>query len=195
MHPNCGGQLFVPNQNQPPQPGDGGRSLPFGDATRLSFKLSRSYTVPRARLGWLLICVGSMAWLIFGRNADWATLRFFQQTLRQTNGLVVVVSNSRFTSGSDFDQSPIRVIRFSFTDHLGNKRSAESWADSTSLKRDAQVRIEYVETRPEICRILGYRAAPLPLWAGLVLLFPLFGTYLILMAIVGPSNSWTDETN
>ena len=170
------------------------RSLPYGDTIPLSIKLSRSYTVPRARLGWLLVCVGIITWLIFGRNADWASLRFLQRKLNQTNGVVTNVSDSGFTSGSEFSQSPTRLVQFDFVDHDGTKRSARSWTDSTSLRRDDQVRIEYAQSSPEICRIMNYRSAPLPLWCGLVLSFPLLGLYFIIGAVCSASDSWSDQS-
>jgi len=156
-------------------------------------KLSRCITVPRARLGWLLLCIGGFTWFAFGRHADWYSLRFLQQELVQTNGVVISVSDSGFTSGSDFQQSPIRAVRFQFNDSNRVQRQGQSWAEDLIPKMGTLVQIEFVKSRPEVNRIKDCRSGTLPLWAGGVLIFPLFGIVFILKEICCPSSESLDK--
>lgn len=145
-------------------------------------RLIRCVTVPSARLGWILIVIGLPAWFLFGRHADWNSLRFYFSTTRQADGVVLSSKDTGFTIGNDFQGHRIHGVRFSFADSTGCLRQATSWTELPVLPRGAMVQVEYVESAPDLARIRSYRSGPLPLWAAATILFPLFGIACILSA-------------
>jgi hypothetical protein len=63
--------------------------------------LTRCFSIPQARLGWLLILVGVFVWLGFGCHADWSSLRFYTATLKRTEGVIESVAPTGFFAGSE----------------------------------------------------------------------------------------------
>jgi hypothetical protein len=155
-------------------------------------KLHRCYTVPHARLGWLLLLIGAITWQLFGRHADWPSLLFFQKQLTQANGIVLDVTGTGFTIGDETKGAPIVSVRFEFTDPAGLQRRGRSWTESPAPKRGEQVKVEFVASQPGVNRIVDFRSGVLPLWAGSVLLFPIFGAICILKAVLFGSNQLVD---
>ncbi len=152
-------------------------------------RLTRCFTVPHARLGWVLVIIGLFAWYLFGRHADWNSLAFqFAQTL-QTDGVVVSSAATDYTLGDEFHGSPIYAVRFSFTDAGGIQRWATSWTEESTGPPDSKVWIEFVESDPGNARIRNQRSGMLPLWVGSVLLFPIFGTSCILKVLLGQTSA------
>ena len=146
--------------------------------------LSRFYSVPRARLGWLFLFVGVFAWFIFGRNADWKSINFYRSQLQQTNGFVTSTSTTGFTSGDGMDGSNVYEVRFTFDGPDNRKIAGTSWTDDTPPKRGAKIQVEYTTSIPVTARIVNMRSGVLPLWTGAVLVFPIFGVYCIVRAIL-----------
>lgn len=155
-------------------------------------KLHRCFTVPHARLGWLLLLVGAITWQMFGRHADWPSLLFFQKQLTQANGIVLDVSGTGFTIGDETNGASILSVRFEFADPAGLQWRGRSWTERTAPKRGEQVTVEFVASQPGINRIVDCRSGALPLWAGAVLLFPIFGFICILKAVLFGGNRLVD---
>ncbi len=148
-------------------------------------RLHRCITVPHARLGWLLLGIGAIAWLMFGQHADWTSLLFLRQQLTQTNGIANDVTRTGFTIGDEINGTPIHSVRFEFSDPTtGIKWNGRSWTEGRPPKRGERVTVEFVTTQPRINRIVNFRSAPLPLWVGAVLLFPIIGVICILRAVL-----------
>lgn len=145
---------------------------------------SRMFSVPKARLGWIMIFVGVFAWFVFGRNADWKSIRFFRSQIQLANGVVTSASTTGYTMGSKTSGTDIHEVRFTFDGPDNLKSAGSSWTDYTPPKRGEKIQVEYVTSNPDIARIVNMRSGLLPLWAAGVLGFPLFGIYLIVMAIV-----------
>lgn len=129
---------------------------------------------------------------MFGRHADWQSLLFFQKQLNQANGIVLDVSETGFTIGDETKGAPIVAVRFEFADPAGLQWRGRSWTESPAPKRREQVTVEFVASQPGINRIVGFRSAALPLWAGAVLLFPIIGVICILKAVLLRSNQLVD---
>ena len=145
--------------------------------------LSRLFSVPKARLGWIFIIVGTFAWFLFGRNADWKSINFYRAELRQSNGIVTSVSETGFTSGSEMSPNNIYEVRFTFDGPDKHEKSGTSWTDHTPPKRGAKIQVEYNSSNPDIARIKNMRSGLLPLWASATLAFPFFGIYCLVIAI------------
>lgn len=145
--------------------------------------LKRCFSVPHARLGWMLILFGVPAWFLFGRYADWKSLAFRFGTTRQTDGVITRSSKTHFTIGDGSEGHKIHSVLFAFTDHDGIQRRARSWTEDALGPAGTPVRVEYIESDPTLTRICNCRSGALPLWAGTVVLFPLFGFSCILKAI------------
>ena len=160
-------------------------------APRLT-KLHRCFTVPHARLGWLLLLIGAITWQMLGRHADWQSLRFFQKQLNQANGIVLDVIATGFTIGDETNGAPIVSVRFEFADPAGIQWRGRSWTERPAAKHGEQVTVEFVASQPGINRIVGFRSGALPLWAGAVLLFPIFGVICILKAVLFGGNQLVD---
>ncbi|MEL6106278.1 MAG: hypothetical protein AAFU85_09580 [Planctomycetota bacterium] len=143
----------------------------------------RRLVAPQAVLGWLLLLLGVFAWLVFGRHADWTSLRFWRQPLRQANGIVTGVRDAGLTIGDGDQGNPIMAVRFRFPLPGGVEQNGVSWTEHAIPDAGDQVRVEFVTAQPSLCRIVGFRSGPLPLWAGLVLFFPITGVYYILRPI------------
>lgn len=162
-------------------------------------KLHRCVTVPQARLGWLLLVIGGIAWQMFGQYADWSSFLFLRKQLAQADGIVVDADRTGFTLGDETNGAPIHAVRFEFDDPAGIKRKGTSWTEGRSPKLGEEVTVKYITLQPEINRIVNFRSGPLPLWAGAVLLFPLFGFICILKAVFCRSgqlaNSYTAPEN
>lgn len=156
-------------------------------------KLHRCFTVPHARLGWLLLLIGALTWQMFGRHADWASLRFLQQPLTRAKGSVLETISTRFTFGDETHGTPIGSVRFEFADHAGLKWQGRSWTESPAPKRGEQVTVEYVSSRPGINRIVDFRSGPLPLWAGAVMLFPVLGVICLIKAVLFNGDRWSSD--
>jgi hypothetical protein len=146
--------------------------------------LKRVYLVPHARLGWLLIAFGIFMWLMFGRYADWSSLRFYRQPTRQIAGIVVDVAPSGFRVGEYASAEPILALSFEFSDLAGIRRRGKSWTEKCPPNPGDQVQIEFLPSQPTISRIVHARSGPLPLSAGAVLLFPVIGVTCILQAML-----------
>ena len=157
-------------------------------------KLHRCFTVPHARLGWLLLLIGAITWQMFGRHADWQSLLFFQKQLNQANGIVLDVSETGYTIGDETNGAPIVSVRFEFADPTGLQWQGRSWTESPAPKPGEQVTVEFVASRPGINRIEGFRSGALPLWAGAVLLFSIFGVIFILKAVLFGGNHLIDSS-
>ncbi len=149
---------------------------------RLAF--SRLFNVPKSRLGWIFIVVGTFAWFLFGRNADWKSINFYRAELRQSNGTVTSASATGFTSGSEMSASNVYEVRFTFDGPDNLKKSGTSWTDHICPKRGAKIQVEYASSNPDIARIKNMRSGLLPLWAAAVLAFPFFGIYCLVNAIL-----------
>jgi len=155
-------------------------------------KLHRCFTIPHARLGWVLLFIGAITWQMFGRHADWQSLLFFQKQLNQANGIVLDVSGTGFTIGDKTNGAPIVSVRFKFADPAGLQFRGRSWTESPAPKRGEQVTVEFVASQPGINRIVGFRSGALSLWAGAVLLFPIYGVICILKAVLFGGNQSVD---
>jgi hypothetical protein len=129
---------------------------------------------------------------MFGRHADWQSLLFFQKQLTQANGTVLDVSGTGFTIGDETNGAPIRSVRFEFTDPAGLQWRGRSWTESPAPRRGEQVTVEFVASQPRVNRIVDFRSGALPLWAGAVLLFPIFGVICILKALAFGANQLVD---
>ncbi len=143
--------------------------------------------MPQARLGWLLLVIGGIAWQMFGQYADWSSFLFRREQLAQVNGIVVDATRTGFTLGDETNGASIHSVRFEFADPAGVKRKGTSWTEGRSPKRGEKVTVEYVASQPDVNRIVNFRSGPLPLWAGAVLLFPIFGVICILKAVFSRS--------
>ena len=142
-------------------------------------RLRPCFFVPHARLGWLLVVIGVITWQLFGRHADWKSLHFLGVATHQVDGVVVSITPTGYTVGDELHGTPIYAVRFTYKD-LGNVRHrAISWSEKQTGPPGTKVQIEIAESDSSIARISGYRSGMLPLWAGLVLLFPIFGALCI----------------
>ena len=146
--------------------------------------LRRGLTAPHARLGWQLLVIGGIAWQMFGRHADWSSVLFLRQPLTQAKGRVLDVTRSGLTIGGDNDGRPVRSVRFEFADPAGKRWTGRSWTDRPAPERGTWVPVEFLASRPEVSRIVGFRSGPFPLWAGGVLVFPLFGVICLLQSVL-----------
>ena len=149
---------------------------------------NRCISEPRARLGWILVVIGLIAWQMFGRHANWPGLIYFRGPLERTDGVVVKSVSSGFSIG-DEPGVPIREVRFTFLDRGGVEREGTSWSEGVSPRAGDQVQIEFVARDPSWARIVGWRSRPLPCWVVTVVLFPLLGAWCILRAFLGFSPS------
>lgn len=129
---------------------------------------------------------------MFGRHADWQSLLFFHRQLNQANGIVFDVSRTGFTIGDETNGVPIVSVQFEFADPAGSQWRGRSWTESPAPKRGEQVTVEFVASQPGINRIVDFRSGALPLWAGAVLLFPIFGVICILKAVLFGGNQLVD---
>lgn len=126
--------------------------------------------------------MGAISWQLFGKHADWCSLYFLHQPLQEAEGVVAKVIPSHFTFGDDGNGRSIRTVHYQFKEHTGVGRTGTSWTEQSSPKTGDKVRIEYLSARPVVSRIVNLRSAPLPLWVGAVICFPLAGLACILRA-------------
>jgi hypothetical protein len=147
-------------------------------------RLNHCFSMPHARLGWILILIGLPAWFLFGQHADWNSVRFHFSSTRQTNGVVIKATPSGYTSGDGFPGDPISSVRFSFKDPNGILRRATSWTENRTQPRGSVVKVEFIESDPSVARIRSHRSGMLPLWAASAILFLLYGVGCILKAFL-----------
>lgn len=159
-------------------------TTPGAGMNELWHRMTRCFFEPHARLGWMLVGIGLFAWSVFGRHADWPALVHFRAPLQRTHGTVVKRVSSGFTVG-DTPGVPIHAVQFTFVDPGGAPRNGTSWSDHASLRPGDQVDVEFVVRDPNRARIVGWRSRPLPVWAGAVVLFPLFGVSCLVKVIRG----------
>lgn len=158
-----------------------------------SLELHRCFTVPHARLGWILLIIGAFSWQMFGRHADWSSLLFVRHSLAQANGVVRDVNRTGYTVGDEFNGAPICSVHYEFSDGAGRFWKGRSWTERQVPRVGEQVVVEFAISHPQISRIKNLRSGPLPLWAGTVLLFPIFGINCIVTALLFNRDRWSNS--
>lgn len=157
-------------------------------------RLKNCFSDPQALRGWFCIFVGLVAWFLFGRHADWRTLQFVLSTNTQTDGVLTSSEPTGYTTGSGDFGRPIYAWRFRFEDRDGVKHRSVSWSEQKSGRAGLKVLVEYVDADPRVSRIVGHRSGKLPLWAGAVILFLLYGGGCVLRVAIGKTSS-SDEVS
>ncbi len=147
--------------------------------------LKRCFSAPHARLGWLMVFIGAIAWQFFGRHADWKSLRFLAATCQQTDGVVISTTPSGYTIGDEIGGNRIYSVRFRFKDPGGVQRRDVSWSEQKPGRPGTKIQVEFITADPIVARIVDLRSGMLPLWAGVVLCFPLFGVVCRVTTILG----------
>ena len=138
-------------------------------------RLKNCFSDPQALRGWFCVFVGVVAWLLFGRHADWRSVQFVLSSTTQTDGVLTLAERTGYTTGSREIGRPIFACRFRFDDADGVRHRNVSWSEQEPGRTGTKVLVEYVDTNPQVSRIAGHRSGMLPLWAGAVILFLVYG--------------------
>ena len=82
-------------------------------------RLKNCFSDPQALRGWFCVFVGVVAWLLFGRHADWRSVQFVLSSTTQTDGVLTLAEPTGYTTGSREIGRPIFACRFRFDDADG----------------------------------------------------------------------------
>jgi hypothetical protein len=142
------------------------------------------------QIGWGLLGLGSVLFWTLAANADlsaWTTLR---GALKHAKGRVLRVEDAGFSIGGNAGRHgsrrsgrPVRIVHYEFTDHAGRTHQYRSYGESLTHEPGRRVDITYPPDHPEISRVMGLRAAPLPPLAALVAIMPLIALILVLLGL------------
>lgn len=129
-------------------------------------------------VGWMFLAMGLLFSWVFVGNSELMTASAFSGPLRTVPGRVVSSEATNYEVNGDV----VFAIGFEFTIGDG-KQTGTSWTRGKLPREGDPVTIEFVRTNPSLARIQGMSAAPLPAAVGFVLVLPLAGLALVVVAV------------
>lgn len=129
-------------------------------------------------IGWMVLAFGLVFAFVFVGNSELLTASAFAGPLRTVEGRVVSTGATNYEVNGDV----VFAIGFEFPIGDG-KQAGTSWTRGSIPREGDPVTIEFVRTNPALARIQGMSTAPLPAAVGFVLVLPLAGLVLVVIAV------------
>jgi len=136
-----------------------------------------------SQIGWLIVGFSSVFFWAFVWNADLSGWKFRPGETARVTGVALDCRQTRLSEGGSRNRrgTPIYETRYRY-EVDGHPFAGSSFA--TGYCYDGNVRVEYLEARPEISRIVGTRRKPFGPYVVTVGVLPAIGLTLILAGIV-----------
>lgn len=132
--------------------------------------------------GWFLLVLGLLAVKLLSAGGLFDDLPFTGD-VQQTHG---VIMGAFYTDFSENERDVIELA-FRFQADDGLEYSGFSYTVDTHFREGDTVQVEYLPLKPETARVMGTRAAMIPLWLGVFLVIPFIG---VLFLLGGQRRGW-----
>lgn len=129
-----------------------------------------------AQIGWAVFGFGMIFFWAFTANGDYSFLNF-REPFEHATGKVVKVEGT----GASENKRPVTAYHYEFS-VAGGSFGGTSYATGSSRSEGEKVSIEYQPGRPERSRIAGMRRAMFGPFVLFVLIFPVAGLVVVVIA-------------